>query len=112
MQEVKAVHRYARSSAQKTRLVADQVRGMPVQKALDLLQFSPRKAAGLIRKVLMSAVANAVNNESLDPDTLFISKITVDEGPSLKRIMPRAKGRADRIVKRTSHITVCVANKE
>ncbi len=112
MQEVKAVQRYARSSAQKTRLVADQVRGMPVQKALDLLQFSPRKAAGLIRKVVMSAVANAVNNESLDPDTLFISKITVDEGPSLKRIMPRAKGRADRIVKRTSHITVCVANKE
>ena len=112
MQEVKAVQRYARSSAQKTRLVADQVRGMPVQKALDLLQFSPRKAAGLIRKVVMSAVANAVNNESLDPDTLFISKITVDEGPSLKRIMPRAKGRADRIVKRTSHITVCVASKE
>ncbi len=112
MQEVKAVQRYARSSAQKTRLVADQVRGMPVQKALDLLQFSPRKAAGLIRKVVLSAVANAVNNESLDPDTLFISKITVDEGPSLKRIMPRAKGRADRIVKRTSHITVCVANKE
>ena len=112
MQEVKAVQRYARSSAQKTRLVADQVRGMPVQQALDLLQFSPRKAAGLIRKVVMSAVANAVNNESLDPDTLFISKIMVDEGPSLKRIMPRAKGRADRIVKRTSHITVCVANKE
>lgn len=112
MFEVKAVHRYARSSAQKARLVADQVRGMPVQKALDLLKFSPRKAAVLIRKVVMSAVANAVNNENLDADSLVISRIMVDEGPSLKRIMPRAKGRADRIVKRTSHITVYVASKE
>lgn len=112
MFEVKAVHRYAGSSAQKTRLVADQVRGMPVQKALDLLKFSPRKAAVLIRKVVMSAVANAVNNENLDADSLVISRIMVDEGPSLKRIMPRAKGRADRIVKRTSHITVYVASKE
>ncbi len=109
--EVKAVHRYARSSAQKTRLVADQVRGLPVQDALDLLQFSPRKAAALIRKVVLSAVANAEHNLSLDIDDLFISKILVDEGPSLKRIMPRAKGRADRIVKRTSHITVVVAEK-
>ena len=110
--EVKAVHKYARSSAQKARLVADQVRGMPVQKALDLLQFSPRKAAALIRKVVLSAVANAENNNSLDVDSLVIAKIMVDEGPSLKRIMPRAKGRADRIVKRTSHITVIVAEKE
>ncbi|MDO5351325.1 MAG: 50S ribosomal protein L22 [Succinatimonas sp.] len=109
--EVKAVHRYARSSAQKTRLVADQVRGLPVQDALDLLQFSPRKAAALIRKVVLSAVANAEHNLSLDIDDLFVSKILVDEGPSLKRIMPRAKGRADRIVKRTSHITVVVAEK-
>ncbi len=110
--EVKAVHKYARSSAQKARLVADQVRGMPVQKALDLLQFSPRKAAALIRKVVLSAVANAETNNSLDADNLVISKIMVDEGPSLKRIMPRAKGRADRIVKRTSHITVIVADQE
>ena len=109
--EVKAVHRYARSSAQKTRLVADQVRGLPVQDALDLLQFSPRKAAALIRKVVLSAVANAEYNLSLDIDDLVVSKILVDEGPSLKRIMPRAKGRADRIVKRTSHITVVVAEK-
>lgn len=109
--EVKAVHRYARSSAQKTRLVADQVRGLPVQDALDLLQFSPRKAAALIRKVVLSAVANAEHNLSLDIDDLFVSKILVDEGPSLKRIIPRAKGRADRIVKRTSHITVVVAEK-
>ncbi len=110
--EVKAVHRYARSSAQKTRLVADQVRGLPVQKALDLLKFSPRKAAALIRKVVLSAVANAEHNNSMDVDSLVISKIMVDEGPSLKRIMPRAKGRADRIVKRTSHITVYVAEQE
>ncbi|MDD6318990.1 MAG: 50S ribosomal protein L22, partial [Succinatimonas hippei] len=75
-------------------------------------KFSPRKAAVLIRKVVMSAVANAVNNENLDADSLVISRIMVDEGPSLKRIMPRAKGRADRIVKRTSHITVYVASKE
>ena len=110
--EVKAVHRYARSSAQKTRLVADQVRGLPVQKALDLLKFSPRKAAALIRKVVLSAVANAEHNNSMDVDSLVVSKIMVDEGPSLKRIMPRAKGRADRIVKRTSHITVYVADQE
>ena len=108
--EVKAIHRYTRSSAQRTRLVADQVRGLPVQKALDLLQFSPRKAAAIIRKVLLSAIANAEHNQSLDIDDLVVAKIMVDEGPSLKRIMPRAKGRADRIVKRTSHITVVVAD--
>ncbi|MCR5535888.1 MAG: 50S ribosomal protein L22 [Succinivibrio sp.] len=110
--EVKAVHRYARSSAQKARLVADQVRGLPVQKALDLLKFSPKKAAEAIRKVILSAVANAEHNQSLDIDDLKVSKIMVDEGPSLKRVMPRAKGRADRIVKRTSHITVFVADSE
>lgn len=109
--EVKAVHRYARTSAQKARLVADQVRGMPVDKALDLLKFSPRKAAVLIRKVLLSAVANAENNQSLDVDRLVVSRIMIDEGPSLKRIMPRAKGRADRIVKRTSHISIYVAER-
>ena len=110
--EVKAVHHYARSSAQKARLVADQVRGLPVQKALDLLKFSPKKAAEAIRKVILSAVANAEHNQSLDIDDLKVSKIMVDEGPSLKRVMPRAKGRADRIVKRTSHITVFVADSE
>ena len=76
----------------------------------DLLQFSPRKAAALIRKVLLSAVANAEHNNGADIDSLVVSKIMVDEGPSLKRIMPRAKGRADRIVKRSSHITVVVAD--
>ena len=109
--EVKAVHRYARTSAQKARLVADQVRGMPAEAALNLLKFSPRKAAAIIYKVLNSAVANAANNQTLDVDNLIVSRIMVDEGPSLKRIMPRAKGRADRIVKRTSHISVYVAER-
>ena len=109
--EVKAVHRYARTSAQKARLVADQVRGMPAAAALDLLKFSPRKAAAIIYKVLSSAVANAANNQSLDVDDLVVSRFMVDEGPSLKLIMPRAKGRADRIVKRTSHISVYVAER-
>lgn len=111
MTEVKAVHRFARTSAQKARLVADQVRGMSTDKALDLLQFSPRKASNLIRLVVNSAVSNAVNNNGMDSTKLFISRIMVDEGPSLKRVMPRAKGRADRIVKRTSHITVYVAER-
>ena len=84
---------------------------MPVDKALNLLKFSPRKAAKIIYKVLESAVANAENNYSLDVETLVVSRIMVDEGPSLKRIMPRAKGRADRIVKRTSHISVYVAER-
>ncbi len=111
MTEVKAVHRFARTSAQKARLVADQVRGMGTDKALDLLKFSPRKASNLIYEVLNSAISNAVNNNGMDSSKLFISRIMVDEGPSLKRVMPRAKGRADRIVKRTSHITVYVAER-
>ena len=111
MTEVKAVHRFARTSAQKARLVADQVRGMPVDKAIDLLKFRPRKAAALIYKVLNSAVSNAENNAGLNADKLVVSRIMIDEGPSLKRIMPRAKGRADRIVKRTSHISIYVAER-
>ena len=109
--EAKAIYRNARSSAQKARLVADQVRGMPVEKALNLLKFSPRKAAKIIYKVLESAVANAENNLSLDVESLVVSRIMVDEGPSMKRIMPRAKGRADRIVKRTSHISIYVSER-
>ena len=111
MTEIKAVHRFARTSAQKARLVADQVRGMPVDQAYDLLKFSPRKAAALIAKVLNSAIANAENNNGLDSSKLVISRILIDEGSSLKRIMPRAKGRADRIVKRTSHISIYVSER-
>ena len=104
--EVKAIHRYARSSAQKARLVADQVRGLPVQKALDLLQFSPRKAAALIRKVLLSAIANAENNHFMNKANLYVAEIYANQGPTLKRIRPAAKGSAVRIRKRTSHITI------
>jgi large subunit ribosomal protein L22 len=101
----------ARISAQKARLVADQIRGKPIEEALNLLAFSTKKAAGLIRKVLNSAIANAEHNEGADVDELKVGSICVDEGTTLKRIMPRAKGRADRISKRTCHITVMVADK-
>ena len=110
MMQALAKHKFARSSAQKTRLVADQVRGLSVDKALNVLTYSPKKAAQLVKKVLLSAIANAEHNEGADIDTLKVKTIFVDEGPSMKRIKPRAKGRADRIVKRTSHITVVVAD--
>lgn len=106
--EAKAVLRGARISAQKVRLVADQVRGMPVGNATNLLAYSPKKAAHLVKKLLLSAIANAENNLGADVDELTVSKIFVDEGPSLKRMLARAKGRGNRITKRTSHITVVV----
>ncbi|MFG1488732.1 50S ribosomal protein L22 [Oceanospirillum sp. HFRX-1_2] len=109
--EVAAKLRGARLSAQKARLVADQVRGLPVADALNLLTFSPKKAAALVKKVLESAIANAEHNEGADIDELRVSTIFVDEGMTMKRIRPRAKGRADRILKRTCHITVKVADK-
>ena len=110
MMEAIAKHRYARTSAQKARLVADQVRGLSVDKALNILTFSPKKAAVLVKKVLESAIANAEHNEGADIDVLRVATIMVDEGPSMKRIRPRAKGRADRILKRTAHITVVVSD--
>jgi large subunit ribosomal protein L22 len=110
MMEVSAIARGLRIGPQKARLVADQVRGKPVAKALDILNFSNQKGAGLIRKVLESAIANAENNEGADVDELRVHRIFVDEGVTLKRIMPRAKGRADRISKRSSHITVTVSD--
>ena len=109
--EALAKHLFARSSAEKARLVADQVRGLPVEKALELLSYSPKKAAVLVKKVVDSAIANAEHNEGADIDELVISKICVDEGPTMKRIMPRAKGRADRIMKRSCHITVVVSDR-
>lgn len=108
--EVSAKLRYARISPQKCRLVADQVRGMPVERALQTLMFSQKKAAGIVRKVLESAIANAEHNEGADIDELKISTIMVNEGPTLKRFRARAKGRANRILKQTSHITVTVAD--
>ena len=101
--------RHARISAQKARLVADQVRGLPVEHALNTLTFSSKKAAGIIKKVLESAIANAEHNEGADIDELLVKAISVDEGPTMKRIRARAKGRASRILKRTSHISVTVA---
>jgi len=106
--EAKAILRGARISAQKARLVADLVRGMPVGRASDTLAFTNKKAALLVRKVLLSAVANAENNLGADVDELKVATIMVDEGPSLKRMHARAKGRGSRITKRTSHITVVV----
>lgn len=108
--EVAAKLRYSRISPQKARLVADQVRGLPIGRALQILEFSPKRAAKIIKKVLDSAIANAEHNEGADIDELKVSRIFVDEGPTLKRIRPRAKGRADRIMKRTSHITVMVGD--
>ena len=109
--EVSAVMKGARLSAQKARLVADQIRGKSVEEALEVLSFSTKKGAALIKKVLNSAIANAEHNSGLDIDELKVSTIYVDEGISLKRIQPRAKGRADRITKRSCHITVKVADK-
>jgi large subunit ribosomal protein L22 len=108
--QTSAIHRHARISAQKARLVADQVRGMPVDKALTVLKFSNKKAAVLVRKVLESAIANAEHNDGADIDELKVSTIYVDQGPSMKRMRARAKGRGNRILKRTSHITVTVAD--
>ncbi len=108
--QTSAKHRHARISAQKARLIADQVRGLPVDKALTLLNFSNKKAAVLVRKVLESAIANAEHNDGADIDELKVSSIYVDQGPSMKRMRARAKGRGNRILKRTSHITVTVAD--
>lgn len=108
--EALAKLKHARFSAQKGRLVADQVRGMPVAKALSLLEFSPKRAAKVIKKVLESAVSNAEHNEGADIDELRISTIQVDEGPTIKRMMARAKGRGTRILKRTCHIVVKVSD--
>ena len=109
--ETGAKLRYARISAQKARLVADQVRGMPVEGALELLAYSPKKAAVIVKKVLESAIANAEHNDGADIDELKVSAISVDEGPTYKRLQARAKGRANRILKRTCHINVAVAEK-
>ena len=109
--EVAAKLKGARMSAQKARLVADQIRGKSVESALEILQFSGRKGADIIKKVLESAIANAEHNDGADVDELKVSTIFVDEGMTMKRIKPRAKGRADRIFKRSCLITVKVAEK-
>lgn len=107
-----ATLKYARISPQKLRLVADLVRGLPVDRALNVLTFSNKKAAAILRKLVNSAVANAEHNDGADIDELKIMEIYVNQGPSLKRLRPRARGRADRILKRMSHVTVTVAGAE
>lgn len=110
MSEVAAKLKYARISAQKVRLVADLIRGKSVATANDLLVFSNKKAAALMKKVLDSAIANAEHNEGADIDELKVSQVFVDEGPTSKRLHARARGRSDRILKRTCHITVMVSD--
>lgn len=110
--EVQAKLKFARISAQKCRLVADQIRGLPIEQAINFLTFSNKKAAVLIKGVLNSAVANAEHNDGMDVDSLVVSTIFIDEGPTMKRFEARAKGRGNRILKRTSHITVKVAEKK
>ncbi len=110
--EARAVARYVRVSPRKARLVVDLVRGKSVEDAESILAFTERAAAEVVAKVVKSAVANAEKNLKLRPETLYISEAYVDEGPTLKRIRPRAMGRAYRINKRTSHITVVVKQRE
>jgi large subunit ribosomal protein L22 len=110
MEQVAAKLKGARISPQKARLVADQIRGKSVEEALNVLEFSNKKAANIIKKVLDSAIANAEHNEGADIDELRVAGVFVDEAMTLKRIKPRAKGRADRILKRSCHITVKVAD--
>ena len=109
--EVRAISKYLRVSPSKARLVADLVRGKPVAEALTILKFTPKKSGRLINKTLRSAIANAENTSVMDVDTLFIKTIHIDDGPRLKRWRPRAMGRATRIIKRMSHITVVLAEK-
>lgn len=110
--ESKAVAKHIRISPRRARQVVDLVRGKSLGEALDILRFMPNKAATPVFKVVESAAANAENNFDMNRDDLYVSKIFVDEGPTMKRIRPRARGMADRIQKRTSHITVVLAERE
>jgi len=108
--EVKAIHRGARISAQKTRLVADQIRGLPISRAMNILNFSTKKAAFIMKKVVESAIANAEHNKGADIDELKVSAVIVDKATSLKRFTARAKGRGNRIEKQSCHISVTLCN--
>lgn len=104
--EVKAVARYVRISPQKVRMLADAIKGKPEEKALDTIRFMPQKSAGIVEKVLRSAVANADQLPDVDIDALVVGNLMVDDGPTFKRFRARARGRGARILKRTSHVTV------
>jgi large subunit ribosomal protein L22 len=110
--EVRAVAKYIRISPQKVRRIIPALRGEPAEEALAKLRFMPQKAAALVGKVLQSAVANADQNADLDIDSLVVRNVTADEGPMLKRFRARARGRGTRILKRTSHITVTLAERD
>lgn len=110
--QAKAIFKRARISPQKARLVVDQIRGLPIERALQILTYSVKKASPMVKKVLESAIANAEHNESADIDELRVSEVYVDQGPSTKRFRARARGRADSILKRTCHITVVVADEQ
>ncbi len=109
--EAKAVSRYLRISPQKARLVIDLIRGRGVEEALGVLEFTPKKGAKLVAKTLRSVVANAENNKNLDVDALYVKRVEVGAGPTLKRFLPRAHGRATGLHKRTSHITIVLDEK-
>jgi large subunit ribosomal protein L22 len=110
--EVRAVARHIRISPQKVRLVLETIKGRPVPEALAMLRFMPHKATGPVAKALKSASANAENNFSLDPDELVVVRVSADEGRTLKRYRPRARGRVNQILKRSSHVTVVVSERE
>jgi large subunit ribosomal protein L22 len=110
--EVAAKLKFARLSPQKTRLVCDQIRGLPIDRALNILKFSPKRAAAVLKKVLDSAIANAEHNNGADIDDLKVAKVTADQGPTYKRMAARAKGRGSRILKPTCHITVVLSDGE
>lgn len=111
MQEAKAIVKHVRIAPRKVRLVVDLIRGKQVGEAIAILRHTPRSASPIVEKLLNSAIANAEHNYSMDPNNLVISKVFVDQGPTLKRFQPRSMGRANRINKRTSHITVVVSEK-
>ena len=109
--EAKAIARYVRSSPRKVRLVVDLIRGKSLEEARNILRYTNKRGAYFVAKVLESAAANAVNNHDMLEDRLYVKAAYVDEGPALKRVLPRARGRADIIKKRTSHITVILGEK-
>lgn len=110
--EVAAKLKFARLSPQKCRLVCDQIRGLPIDRALDILKFSPKRAASVLKKVLDSAIANAEHNFGADIDELKIAKVFADQGPTYKRMQARAKGRGTRLLKPTCHITLVLSDEE
>jgi large subunit ribosomal protein L22 len=108
--EAKAVEKYIRMSSRKIRYVVDMIKSKKIEDAVDILSLTPKRAASIVKKAIQSAVANATENHKMKEEDLFISKILVNEGPTLKRFRPRARGRATRIRKRTSHLSVYVSN--